>query len=102
MSGSSRTAGALADGVEKDHAAPAPPMVREPNFFIVGAPRAGTTTLWYMLRQHPDVFMPRHKEPYYYCDAHPPFAIKDRDQYVGLFAPARKETAIGEASAWYL
>ncbi|HEX6895667.1 MAG TPA: sulfotransferase [Bryobacteraceae bacterium] len=28
-----------------------------PNFFIVGAPKAGTTSLYYYLDQHPEVFM---------------------------------------------
>ncbi|WP_259134291.1 sulfotransferase family protein [Salinibacter ruber] len=35
---------------------------REPNLFICGAPRAGTTTLYRALRQHPDVCMSQRKE----------------------------------------
>jgi hypothetical protein len=76
---------------------------REPNFFIVGAARAGTTSLWQWLRQHPDVFMPRDKEPHYFCDQNrPPWAISDIDSYLHLFAAARSETAVGEASTGYL
>jgi hypothetical protein len=28
-----------------------------PNFFIVGSAKAGTTSLYHYLREHPDVFM---------------------------------------------
>ena len=37
-----------------------------PNFFIVGAQRSGTTSLYFYLRQHPDVFMPSVKEPHFF------------------------------------
>jgi hypothetical protein len=37
-----------------------------PNFLIVGAPKCGTTALYHYLRQHPQVFLPRRKEPYYF------------------------------------
>lgn len=39
-----------------------------PNFFIIGAAKAGTTSLFYYLDQHPDVFMARQKELHYFCD----------------------------------
>lgn len=38
----------------------------DPTFFIVGAQKAGTTSLYAMLAQHPDVFMPEVKEPGYF------------------------------------
>jgi len=41
-----------------------PPL---PNFFIVGAPKAGTTSLYYYLSQHPDVYMSPIKEPNYFA-----------------------------------
>jgi len=34
-----------------------------PNFFIVGAPKAGTSTLHRWLRFHPQVHLPELKEP---------------------------------------
>jgi Sulfotransferase family len=37
-----------------------------PNFFIVGAPKAGTTSLYHYLDQHPDVFMSPIKETNYF------------------------------------
>nr|MBA3587010.1 sulfotransferase [Chloroflexota bacterium] len=41
-------------------------MSRLPDFFIVGAPKCGTTALYDYLAPHPDVFMPFHKEPLYF------------------------------------
>jgi len=37
-----------------------------PNFFIVGAPKAGTDELYYDLDQHPDIYMSLLKEPCYF------------------------------------
>jgi hypothetical protein len=38
-----------------------------PNFFIVGAPKAGTTALYHYLDQHPQIYMSRVKEPCYFA-----------------------------------
>jgi len=38
-----------------------------PNFFIVGAGKAGTTSLYSYLRQHPDIYMSPVKEPCYFA-----------------------------------
>lgn len=37
--------------------------IRTPNFFIVGAPKAGTTSLYHYLDQHPEIYMSPLKEP---------------------------------------
>ena len=37
-----------------------------PNFFIVGAAKSGTTSLYHHLCQHPDIFMSPVKEPHYF------------------------------------
>src|SRR5450755_4155671 len=41
-------------------------MSRLPNFFIVGAPKAGTTSLYHYLDQHPQVYMSAIKEPNFF------------------------------------
>ena len=41
---------------------------RTPNFFLVGAPKAGTTSLYSYLDQHPQIFMSPMKEPHYLAD----------------------------------
>lgn len=79
----------------------------EPNFFLVGASRAGTTSLWDHLRQHPDVFFPAYpypKEPSYFCDLAPVWGRPYRDlrSYLSGFEGAGGEQAIGDASTTYL
>ena len=39
-----------------------------PNFFIAGAPKAGTDLLYYQLDQHPQILMSPLKEPNYFAD----------------------------------
>lgn len=76
---------------------------RLPDFFIIGAPKCGTTALYLYLRQHPDVFMPFHKEPLYFgTDLARRYGRLTAADYEALFRPARPEQRVGEASAWYL
>ena len=75
-----------------------------PNFLIIGAAKAGTTSLHHYLRQHPEVFMsPR--EPRYFArdgaDADSP-VVRTREAYEHLFDGATAKRAIGEASPQYL
>ena len=82
-----------------------------PNFFIVGAPKAGTTSLYEYLSRHPEVYMPAAiKEPdyfsheeivqqqLYYKTTH----VKDAKGYKALFAGVTNQKAVGEASVSYL
>ena len=75
-----------------------------PNFFIIGAPKCGTTALYEYLRTHPRVFMPQIKEPHYFAADFPTYrTIHTEPEYLRLFSPARPEqTAVGEASVFYL
>ncbi len=75
---------------------------RWPDFFIAGAAKAGTTSLWRYLLQHPQIFMPREfrdKEPAFFCNT---YGIDDPQKYLELFAPAPASARIGEASGPYL
>ena len=47
-------------------AALTPPARRLPTFFLAGVPKAGTTSLYFYLRQHPQVFMSPIKEPTFF------------------------------------
>ncbi len=77
--------------------------MKEPDFFIVGAFKAGTTALYEYLRAHPQVFMPFHKEPMYFgADLDARYARMTREEYLSLFAEARTDQRVGEASPWYL
>src|SRR5829696_6093822 len=37
-----------------------------PNFFIIGAQKAGTTSLYHYLDQHPQIYMSPAKEPFFF------------------------------------
>ena len=77
--------------------------MKRPDFFIVGAFKAGTTSLYEYLRQHPGVFMPFHKEPMYFgADLDARYRRMTEAEYLGLFADARADQRVGEASPWYL
>lgn len=73
----------------------------KPNFFIVGAPKCGTTSLASWLSEHPDVFMSANKEPKFFDTDHLNIHRPTPAEYGRLFAGA-KASAIGEASTWYL
>jgi hypothetical protein len=87
--------------------------MRKPNFFIAGAPRSGTTALFYFLKQHPEIYMSGLKEPYYFCsDFHEEsdhfhqtelrFPIRTEKAYLKLFQDAAHEKIVGEATPDYL
>ncbi|HEV8352601.1 MAG TPA: sulfotransferase [bacterium] len=77
--------------------------VRRPDFFIVGAPKSGTTSLHAYLNEHPDVFLPARKEPHYFCpDLYSPRYVHDETTYLSLFRPGAEAQRAGEASVYYL
>ena len=77
-----------------------------PNFLVIGAPKAGTTSLHLHLRAHPEVFMPELKEPRFFGyegeGERLKFPIRTLEEYEALFADVAGETAIGEATPHYL
>ena len=78
-------------------------MTRWPDFYIVGAPKCGTTALYEYLRQHPSLFLPFHKEPLFFGDdLSRRYGRMSADQYLSLFKDALPSQRVGEASAWYL
>jgi len=77
--------------------------MRKPDFFIVGAPKCGTTALYRCLEEHPDVFVPPTKEIHYFgTDLYSPTYLRSTEKYLNLFAAAQSEKRLGEASVWYL
>lgn len=90
-------------------------MKRLPNFFIVGAAKSGTTSLYHYLSQHPQIYMSPLKEPKYFSSSVVRFphsgpgdlevderVIKKWQDYLELFGGASGEKCIGEASPDYL
>ena len=79
-------------------------MPAKPSFFIVGAPKCGTTALYEYLRPHPHIFMPEIKEPHFFAkDLGTYPRIKTLEDYLALFADATSDhLQAGEASVYYL
>ena len=90
-----------------------------PNCFIIGAQKAGTTSVYHYLTQHPQVYMSPVKEPCFFnhdmdtegkiidgrfggSDQHKEPRFSSIDEYHALFRSAHGETAIGEASPPYI
>lgn len=86
-----------------------------PNFIVIGAAKAGTTSLHWYLKEHPEVFMCPVKDPSYFAfdldpegqlrwgePEHHDFPVRSLSQYEELFAGAGGATAVGEASTMYL
>jgi hypothetical protein len=92
-----------------------PVGLRKPDFFVVGAPKCGTTSLWSYLKSHPEIYMSSLKELYFF-DAdlwekrrERPWAqlnggrAPSLEQYLGCFsAAAAGQKRIGEATPSYL
>jgi hypothetical protein len=87
-----------------------------PNFLLIGAAKAGTTSLYHYLKQHPQVYLSPVKEPKFFAlegqdlafggpggrEIMRRSAVIDLAAYQRLFAGVSKERAVGEASTLYL
>jgi hypothetical protein len=86
-----------------------------PNFLLVGAAKAGTTSLHYALDQHPQIFMSAMKEPSFFwaykrnVQLRGPGAevlkhryVEDLEAYQALFAGVPEAMVKGESSVRYL
>src|ERR1700761_2108738 len=80
-----------------------------PDFFIVGHPKSGTTALYEMLRDHPQVFMPANKEPWFFASElkvrtppRPEGTPQTLEEYRALFEGAAPGQLAGEATPYYL
>ena len=93
-------------------------MERWPDFFIAGAPKAGTTALHAALAGHPGLRLSRPKEPKYFLrDGTPPprhehrgpgdahsrqeWVWRERD-YLALWRDAPPDVLLGESTPFYL
>lgn len=76
----------------------------KPDFFLVGAPKSGTTAMYEYLRAHPHLCLPERKELRYFGSD---LDIRDRhaltpDEYLAYFAGCGEARRIGTAYVWYL
>jgi len=75
--------------------------VIKPNFFILGAPKCGTTSFAAWLSEHPDIYMSP-KDPHFFNTDHLR-SVNSLASYERLFAGAdERHRAVGEASVYYL
>jgi hypothetical protein len=87
----------------------------KPDFIVIGGQRCGTTALYATLRQHPQIFMPSHKEPRFFAFVNEPptfvgpgaerfrrETVVEGTVYQALFTPAAPSQRCGEASPVYL
>ena len=78
-------------------------MLTRPNFFIIGAPKCGTTALWSYLSTHPNISMSDPKEPHYFASDIKTKRITTEQQYLKCFKGIEeRHTIVGESSVWYL
>lgn len=74
----------------------------KPNFFIVGAPKSGTTALYEYLKQHPDVFFDV-KEICYFC---PDLTLRTphitESVYLSYYTNAGNQQAVGDGYVYHL
>jgi len=87
-----------------------------PTFLVIGAMKSGTTSLYYYLRQHPQIYVPpSRKEAQFFCyEGQTPgfrgpgdddvnrYIINDLEAYRALFEAAPGRAAIGEVGTVYI
>src|SRR6185436_16362908 len=77
--------------------------VKKPDFFVVGAPKSGTTSLYFYLKSHPQIFLPRRKELLFFCDdLHFTFPVLNEPEFLNYYRDVKDQLAAGEVSVWNL
>jgi hypothetical protein len=79
-------------------------MALFPNFFVIGAPKSGTTSLCRYLEGHPNIFFSKLKEPQYFNFDSSKWLRPSLKSYRSLFSTVNRELhkAVGEGSTCYL
>ena len=83
-------------------------MTLTPNFFIVGTPKSGTTSLFHYLQEHPEVFLPELKEPHFFsCPEvkntyYKTKIVDSKEEYLDLYQETESFKAVGDLSSSYL
>ena len=78
--------------------------MKKPNFFIVGAPKCGTTALSEYLRAHPNIFFSQPKDTGFFATDFPNIRVVTRfEDYMALFHDVQpNHWRVGEGSVWYM
>tara|TARA_E500000331_G_scaffold345752_1_gene383708 strand:- start:6737 stop:7570 length:834 start_codon:yes stop_codon:yes gene_type:complete len=84
--------------------------MRKPNLFLVGAPKAGTSTVWAVLKEHKDIFFAQNpeKEVNYFSNTelknnsyYKDYEIKSEKQYLNIFRKGQHIKYIADGSVSY-
>src|SRR5438034_3527344 len=73
-----------------------------PGFFIVGAPKCGTTAMNDYLAGHPDIFMAKKEIHYFGSDLEIKQKKLSGEEYLDFFKEGEHKYIVGESSVWYL
>ncbi len=77
--------------------------MKKPNFFIIGAPKCGTSSLAAWLSEHPRIFFSRFKEPSFFSTDRKFVGRFTLREYEAMFEDAGpSHVAVGEGSTQYL
>ena len=77
-------------------------LSKQIDFFLVGAPKCGTTALYDVLSQHPEIYLPAEKELHFFAPDFYPDNYISWEQYDAQFNKFSHELIMGESSVWYL
>lgn len=72
-----------------------------PNFFVVGAQKAGTTSLHHYLSEHPEIYLPKEKETKFFVENNR-YVKGISDYEEKYFSEWRGEKAVGEIDPDYM
>lgn len=88
--------------------------MKKVNLFIIGTPRTASSTLYFYLKQHPEIFMSHPKQPNYFNKDQVeearnymsknkifPFTLSEKE-YEKMFKDSKNEKVIGEATVNYI
>jgi len=76
--------------------------MRLPNFICVGAQKAGTTTLYHLLNQHPDICLPQKKETHFFLNGTDKYSQGLKWYSSRFFDTCPQNTVVGEISPGYM
>jgi hypothetical protein len=81
--------------------------MRKPEFFLLGAPKCGTTALASYLSDHPLIYVSEPKEPHYFCKDLKAggIPVHSDEEYLRTFFPRLNKSesmAAIDCSVWYL
>ena len=82
-----------------------PRVAGGPDFFIVGAPKCGTSSMHQYLRQHPDLYLPELKDvPFFGSDLENtiPHVPADHAEYLAWFSDAPTNARVGDSCTLYM